>query len=75
MADRVQDRFTHSPLGERRNRVDKQPVLEVLLVVPQIDPIPEFVVEREDAAAEGDAVLSRPGGFRRAILEDYLGGS
>jgi hypothetical protein len=47
--------------------------LEVLHVVPQVDQLPDPVVEREEALAKLLALIGRAGPDGRAILEDHLG--
>ena len=70
VADGVQDRLAHGTLVERGHVQYNEAVLEVLLVVAQVDAIPNGIVEEEKALPVILPVLRRAGGFLRAVLED-----
>src|SRR5436305_4104686 len=73
MADRVQDALAHGGLAEGGYGMHDHAVLKMLLIVPQVDELPEPVIEQQEPLAELFALVGRTGPGRRAILENDFG--
>ena len=73
VADGVQDGLADGALVERGDGGDEKPLLEVLLVVAEVDPLPKLVVEGEEPPPVLLAVLRRPRSVGGSILEHHFG--
>jgi hypothetical protein len=72
MAHGIKNSLAYGPFLQRRNVQNEKSVLIMLQIVPEVDSIPEVVVEGEKCFSVFLALLRRSRRFSRSIFENHL---